>query len=52
MAIDLVSWTIAPFAALYEGTSPDPKNEYILAMLMILPRLSELMVGKQETENR
>lgn len=25
MAIDLVSWTMAPFAALYEGTSPDPK---------------------------
>jgi len=39
MAMDLVSWTIAPFAALYEGTSPDPKNEYILPMLMIFPPL-------------
>ena len=43
MAIDLVSWTIAPFAALYEGTSPDPKNEYILAMLMILPLFSRII---------
>ena len=39
MAIDLVSWTIAPFAALYEGMSPDPKNEYILPMLIIFPPL-------------
>ena len=35
----LVSWTIAPFAALYEGMIPEPKNEYMLPMLMIFPRL-------------
>ncbi len=28
----------APFAALYEGTNPEPKNEYMLPMLMIFPR--------------
>jgi hypothetical protein len=39
IAMDLVSWTIAPFAALYEGTSPDPKKEYMLPMLMIFPNL-------------
>jgi len=39
MAIDLVSWTIAPFAALYEGTKPDPKYEYMLPIFMIFPPL-------------
>jgi hypothetical protein len=39
MAMDFVNCTIAPFAALYEGTSPDPKYEYILPMLIIFPFL-------------
>ena len=39
MAIDFVSCTIAPFAVLYDGTRPAPKYEYMLPMLMILPRL-------------
>ena len=37
MAMDLVNWMIAPFAALYEGISPDPKKEYILPILIIFP---------------
>ena len=39
MAIDLVSCTTPPFAALYAGTKPEPKYEYMLARLMILPPL-------------
>jgi len=31
--MDLVNWMIAPFAALYEGISPDPKKEHILPIL-------------------
>jgi hypothetical protein len=37
MAMDLVNWMMAPFAALYEGISPDPKKEYILPILIIFP---------------
>src|ERR1035438_9250032 len=44
IAKDFVSCTIAPFAALYEGTSPDPKIEYILARLMIFPPLLRLTI--------
>src|ERR1022692_4392853 len=39
IAMDSVSWTIAPLAALYEGTSADPNNEYILPMLIIFSLL-------------
>jgi hypothetical protein len=35
--IDLVNCTKAPFAALQEGTDPEPKMEYMLAILMIFP---------------
>src|ERR1035438_6986352 len=35
--MDFVNWMIAPFAALYEGISPDPKKEYILPILIIFP---------------
>ena len=34
----------SPFAALYEGISPDPKIEYMLARLMILPPLLRLTI--------
>src|SRR3984885_13218418 len=37
IAMDLVNCTIAPFAALYEGTIADPKYEYMLPMLIIFP---------------
>src|SRR6185369_4876724 len=52
IAIDLVNWTIAPFAALYDGISPDPKNEYMLPMLMIFPALRLIMDLAASLESR
>src|SRR5258705_12707855 len=35
---------MTPFAGLKEGTSPDPKIEYMLARLIILPPLLRLTI--------
>ena len=43
IAIDLVSCTTPPLAAAYEGARLNPKNENMLPMLMILPRLRSTM---------
>src|SRR5271154_1117737 len=52
IAIDLVSWTRPPWAAAYDGTAIEPKREYSLAILIILPRFRERIDCAASCESR